>query len=91
LSALATFIIIAYLSRRSGFKVALGAAIVGTIAAPMIFELPFDLIVITRTYPPKPEVLLARLPALDSLGAFIFLPVGIVTSSEGIENALCSL
>jgi hypothetical protein len=27
---------------------------VGTIAAPMIFELPFDLIVMFRTYPPVP-------------------------------------
>jgi hypothetical protein len=54
LSALATFIIISYLSRHHGWKIALGSAIVGTIAAPMIFELPFDLIVMWRTYPPAP-------------------------------------
>ena len=29
----------------------LGSAFIGAIAAPMIFELPFDLIVMTRTYP----------------------------------------
>jgi hypothetical protein len=29
----------------------LGSAFVGAIAAPMIFELPFDLLVMTRTYP----------------------------------------
>jgi hypothetical protein len=37
----------------------LGSAFIGTIAAPMIFELPFDLIVMTRTYPavaPHPAV-----------------------------------
>src|SRR5215472_10227842 len=30
----------------------LGSALVGPMAAPMIFELPFDLIVMARTYPP---------------------------------------
>jgi hypothetical protein len=52
LSGLATFIIIAYLSRHHGLKIALGSAIVGTISAPMIFELPFDLIIMWRLYPP---------------------------------------
>ncbi len=57
LSGLVTFCVIAYLTRKSGFWVAFGSAIVGTIAAPMIFELPFDLIVMGRTNPPTPEVL----------------------------------
>jgi len=52
LSGLVTFVVIAYLTRRHGLRIALGSAIVGTIAAPMIFELPFDLIVMFRTYPP---------------------------------------
>lgn len=39
------------------FNVALGSAMVETIAAPMIFELPYDLIVIGRTHPPSPWVL----------------------------------
>jgi hypothetical protein len=56
LSALITFVAIAYLTRHGGFKKALGSAIVGTIAAPFIFELPFDLIVFGRTYPPTPEI-----------------------------------
>jgi hypothetical protein len=56
LSGVVTFFVIAYLARRSGFWVAFGSAIVGTIAAPMIFELPFDLIVMWRTYPPTPEI-----------------------------------
>ena len=45
LCGLATFVIIAYLARHHGLKVALGSAFVGTATAPMIFELPFDLIV----------------------------------------------
>jgi ABC-2 type transport system ATP-binding protein len=33
------------------YQTRLGSAIVGAMAAPMIFELPFDLIVMARTYP----------------------------------------
>jgi hypothetical protein len=57
LSGLAAFFLIAYLGRQHGLKVAFGSAVVGSIAAPMIFELPFDLIVMTRTYPPTPAAL----------------------------------
>jgi ABC-2 type transport system ATP-binding protein len=48
------FVII--LARESGgsFKTRLGSGFVAAIAAPMIFELPFDLIVMARTYPPIP-------------------------------------
>jgi hypothetical protein len=56
LSGLITFIVIILLTRKNGFKQAFVSAIVGTIAAPMIFELPFDLIVFGRTYPPNPAV-----------------------------------
>jgi hypothetical protein len=45
----------------SGFWVAVESAIVGAIAAPMIFELPFDLIVMGRTYPPNPAILFTLL------------------------------
>jgi hypothetical protein len=55
-SGLVTFTLIAYLSRRYGLKIALGSAIAGAISAPMIFELPFDLIVMWRTYPPTPGI-----------------------------------
>jgi hypothetical protein len=57
ISGVATFFVIVALTGRRGFWVAVGSAIVGTIAAPMIFELPFNLIVMERTYPPTPEVL----------------------------------
>jgi ABC-2 type transport system ATP-binding protein len=36
------------------YQTRLGSAVVGAMAAPMIFELPFDLIVMARTYPPLP-------------------------------------
>jgi hypothetical protein len=52
--ALVTFFVILYLTRRWGWKIALASAVIGTAAAPMIFELPFDLIVMARTNPPLP-------------------------------------
>jgi hypothetical protein len=54
LAGLLGFITILVLGRRSGWKVALGSAVVGMMAAPMIFELPFDLIVMGRIYPTPP-------------------------------------
>jgi Ca2+/Na+ antiporter len=84
LSGLVTFIVIAVLARRQGFKGAVGSAIVGTIAAPMIFELPFDLIVMTRTYPPTPKVvfmLLFFLPLfLVEIISFMMLTLSPLTS-----------
>jgi hypothetical protein len=49
-----TFFVILYLTRCWGWKVSLASAVIGAAAAPMIFELPFDLIVMTRTNPPIP-------------------------------------
>jgi hypothetical protein len=54
IDATVTFFVILYLTRRWGWKVALASAVIGTAAAPMIFEFPFDLIVMTRTNPPIP-------------------------------------
>ena len=48
------FLAILYLTRRWGWKLALASAVIGTAAAPMIFEFPFDLIVMTRTNPELP-------------------------------------
>ena len=56
-SAVITLFVILYLMRKSGIRIAISSAIVGTIAAPMIFELPFDLLVMWRTYPPTPPIL----------------------------------
>jgi hypothetical protein len=47
----ATFFVILCLTRRWGWKIALASAVTGTAAAPLIFELPFDLIVMARTNP----------------------------------------
>jgi hypothetical protein len=71
-SGLATFIVIAYLSRAHGLKIALGSAIAGTISAPMIFELPYDLIVMWRLYP----------PVSTQLTLLFFLPLFLVEISS---------
>ncbi len=49
-----SFFVILCLTRRWGWKVALASAVIGTAAAPMIFEFPFDLIIMARTNPPIP-------------------------------------
>ena len=56
-SAIVTFFVILYLTHKRGVRTAIGSAIVGTIAAPLIFELPFDLIVMWQTFPPSPPTL----------------------------------
>jgi len=53
---LATAATIFFMNFREGFWAALGGAVVGTMAGPIIFEFPFDLIVMARTYPPAPHV-----------------------------------
>ena len=58
------FVAIAYLARSSGMKLALVSAFVGTAAAPMIFELPFDLVVMGRANAPDYIVLIFFLPLL---------------------------
>jgi hypothetical protein len=56
-AAIVTFVVILYLTHKRGARTAIGSAIVGTIAAPLIFELPFDLIVMWQTFPPSPPTL----------------------------------
>ncbi len=48
------FFVILCCTRRWGWKIALASALAGTAAAPMIFEFPFDLIIMARTNPPIP-------------------------------------
>lgn len=82
LSGIVAFFVIAYTSRASGFWIAVGSAIVGTIAAPLIFELPFDLIVMWHTYPPTPGVLFTLL---------FFLPLFLVEIISFVMLALSPL
>jgi hypothetical protein len=69
---LVTFFAILVLSRHHGWKIALGSAILGAMAAPWIFELPFDLIIVGKVYTP--------LPALSFRGLY-FLPLFLIEIS----------
>jgi hypothetical protein len=48
------FLIIFVAGSSYGTRTAVVSAAIGAMAAPMIFEFPFDLTVMTRTYPPVP-------------------------------------
>jgi hypothetical protein len=45
------FVVIALVQKASGWRVALGSAVLGAAAGPWIFEVPFDLIIMPRTHP----------------------------------------
>jgi hypothetical protein len=50
----AIFVSILIVTRSHDRRVRLTSAAVGAVAAPMLFEFPFDLIIMARTYPPIP-------------------------------------
>jgi hypothetical protein len=45
------FVVIAVAQKARGWRVAVGSAVVGAAAAPWIFEVPFDLVIMPRTHP----------------------------------------
>ena len=70
LAVAVVFIII--ISRRSpGWRTRLASGAIGALAAPWIFELPFDLIVMDRTYPPIP-------PDPAAYRALFFVPLFLI-------------
>jgi hypothetical protein len=74
LDATLTFLVILYITRRFGWRIALASAFIATVAGWMFFELPFDLIVMGKTYPPIPP-----LPILYR--QLFFLPLFIIELS----------
>jgi hypothetical protein len=71
-SAVAVFVIVLVVTRRSlSVGPRLASAAIAAIAAPMIFELPFDLIVMARTYPAIP-------PHPAAYRALFFVPLFLV-------------
>jgi hypothetical protein len=75
------FCVIAMVLNSRGWRVALGSALIGALAAPMIFEFPFDLIVMARIYP--------GLPPDPALYRFLFFAPLVLT--EVITVALLTL
>jgi hypothetical protein len=70
-AVVATFAIINEMGQPLGQRTALASAVIGALCAPMIFELPFDLIVMARTYPSIP-------PHPGLYRALFFLPLFLV-------------
>jgi hypothetical protein len=72
LSAVAVFVIVLIVTRRSlSAGPRLASAAIAAIAAPMIFELPFDLIIMARTYPAIP-------PHPAAYRALFFVPLFLI-------------
>ncbi len=69
--AFVSFLIIFQINVNKGVKTAFSSGALAAMAGPMIFELPFDLIVMGRTYPPIP-------PAPGVLRALYFFPLFLV-------------
>jgi hypothetical protein len=75
-----TFFVILYLTRRWGWKIALASAAIGTASAPMIFEFPFDLIIMWGSNPPIPDhPMLYRQLLFGSLFLWEFTTVSLLT------------
>lgn len=66
----AIFVIIVLISSSRDWPARLAGAAIGALAAPMIFEVPFDLIVMARTFPWIPD------PALDRV--LFFAPLFLI-------------
>jgi hypothetical protein len=80
------FVIILLLGRSHGWRVALGSAAIGAAAAPMIFEFPFDLIVMARTYPPiPPDPALYRVLFFAPLFLVEFTTLALLTLSPMVK------
>jgi len=66
--AVVTFLVMLIAGRSRSGPVAMSSAAIGAAAAPVIFEVPFDLIVMSRTYPAlPPDPALYRLLFLRTL------------------------
>ncbi len=98
LAVVAIFVII--LTRGGlSFRARLGSAIIGALAAPWIFELPFDLIVMARTASLQPDPALYRalffaplcLVAITTLALLILSPMVRLTKATFFTFALMLL
>jgi hypothetical protein len=63
----------------------LGSAVIGALAAPWIFELPFDLIIMTRTYPIPPDPALYRALFFVPLLAIALSTLALLTLSPMVR------
>jgi hypothetical protein len=83
-------IVVAHSSR--GWRIALPSAVIGALAAPMIFEFPFDLIVMSRTYPAlPPDPALYRLLFFAPLFLIEIITLSLLTLSPAARVSRATL
>jgi len=87
------FVVILLISARPlGWGAALGSAAIGALAAPMIFEFPFDLIVMARTSPPiPPDPALYRVLFFAPLFLIEILTLALLTVSPAVRLSRAAL
>jgi hypothetical protein len=89
-SAIFTFVVISFLCRTRGLKAALASAFVGTAVAPMIFELPYLLMVMGTVKPTLLVIIHFYLPLL--LATISTISLLLLSNATGLSNyALFSL
>jgi hypothetical protein len=75
------FCVIALAHNSRGWRIALGTAVIGSLGAPMIFEFPFDLIVLTGTSAISSDTTLYRLLFLAPLFLIEVVTLALLTLS----------
>jgi hypothetical protein len=76
---------IALMHSARGWRVALGSAAIGALAAPWIFELPFDLIIMTRTAPLSSDAAASRILFFAPLLAVALTTLARLTASPVVR------
>jgi hypothetical protein len=80
------FVIVVVISNSYAWPVRLASAAAGALAAPMIFEFPFDLIIMARTYPPiPPDPALYRILFFAPLFLIEITTVSLLTLSPMVQ------
>ena len=80
------FVIVVVITSSYKWPVRLASAAAGALAAPMIFEFPFDLIIMARTYPPiPPDPALYRILFFAPLFLIEITTVSLLTLSPMVQ------
>jgi hypothetical protein len=87
-----TFVIVMIAGSSYGARTVLASATIAALAAPMIFELPFDLIVMARTYPAiPPDPALVRLEFFAPLFVVEVTTIALLSLSPMVRVSRASL
>jgi hypothetical protein len=87
-----TFVIVLIAGSSYGARTAVASAAIAAMAAPMIFEFPFDLIVMARTYPSiPPDPALVRLEFFAPLCAVEVTTIALLSLSPMMRVSRASL